>query len=184
METLLNLSNGRCWVRRDTVPLGDFKDSSKSPLGQIVRLTLTRTCSRKPIRSLQELGKTSILDVRGLWKKQWANSVCIMTSLSSTGLSPGGGPGAPLPPPLCEMMLSCLYYSGGEKSQIRRINTQYIFSGCFVAPPPQRALLIRKNITSRGCQHRGCQHTHLVSTMGVIQCDPSPLKNRSYAPEN
>ena len=92
-------------------------------------------------------------------------------------------PGAPLPPPLCEMILSCPYYSGGEKSRIQRINMQYIFSSCFVGfstppPLPNAHHSSEINITSRGCQH-----THLVSTMGVIQCDSSPLKNPSYDPE-
>ena len=112
-----------------------------------------------------------------------AVAICLNALLSSTGRTPGGswGTHAP-PPPLCEMILSCPYYSGGEKSRIRRINMQYIFSSCFVAfstppPLPNAHYSSEINITSRGCQH-----THLLSTMGVMQCDSSPLKNPCYDP--
>ena len=52
---------------------------------------------------------------------------------------------------------------------------------CRLLPPPTLTAH-PKNATLE--TRRGCRHDNLVSTLGVIQCDPPPLalKNPSFAP--
>ena len=56
---------------------------------------------------------------------------------------------------------------------------------CRLVPPPTLNTYPKEDTFSK--KPPGCRHANLVSTLGVMQCNPpppapTPLKNPSYAP--
>ena len=112
-----------------------------------------------------------------------AVAICLNSLLSSTGRTPGGVLRHPCPtPPLWDDSFMSLLFRWRKVANPKNQHAVHLFQlFCrFLHPSlplPNAHYSSEINITSRGCQH-----THLLSTMGVIQCDSSPLKNPCYDP--
>ena len=118
-------------------------------------------------------------------KREAVREQCLCNDLNVWSRAPLLPPPPP-PPPLWDDPFMSLSFRGrklANPKNLQAINLFQLFCSLPLPPPPPplnahcycKKISPHELLITFSKTRRGCRHTHLVSTMGVIQCDLSPL---------